>query len=262
MTKLILISDPHVVTEGRTARGVDTATRLAQAIADINRRHTDAAGCLSLGDLADDGATASYDAFARLIDALRVPRYLAIGNHDHRASFLARFPATPSDTAGFVQQAIDLPGLRMLALDTVEEGTHAGRLCRSRLDWLDESLGEAPEAPTVVCLHHHPWRLGMAVDRVILRNADDLAAVIRRHPQVRLIVSGHVHRPASGVWAGRPFASLGATNYITEHHDAEKGETGTRLSQPVSYAVLTWSSEQMLLHHHHFAAIEATRPVV
>ena len=261
MTKLILVSDPHIVAEGRTPRGVDTANRLAQAIADINRRHADAAGCLFLGDLTDDGAAGSYDVFAQLVAALRIPRYLTIGNHDHRASFLARFPDTPSDAAGFVQQAIDLPDLRLLVLDTVDEGSHVGRLCEPRLRWLDESLDRAAATPTVVCLHHHPWRLGMSVDWAMLQDADDLAAVIRHHPQVRLIVSGHVHRPASGVWADRPFASLGATNYITEHHDAEKGETGTRLSQPVSYAVLTWDSDQMLLHHHHFAAIEATRPV-
>ena len=262
MNKLILISDPHVVAAGQTARGVDTAARLDQAIADANRRHADAAACLLLGDLVDDGGSAAYDAFARLIAPLRVPARFAIGNHDSRAAFRARFPDAPADANGFVQQTIALPGLRLLVLDSVEDGDHAGVLCPARLDWLEQKLGEEAATRTVVCLHHHPWRLGMTVDRTMLRNPADLAGVLTRHPHIRLVVSGHVHRPASGVWAGLPFASLGATNYITEHHEADKGDGPSRLSQPVSYAVLTWDKDQILVHHHHFAAMDPVQPVV
>jgi hypothetical protein len=43
-------------------------------------------------------------------------------------------------------------------------------------------------------------------DSVIMRPADRaaLAAVIERHPQVRAIVGGHLHRIAASSLAGRP----------------------------------------------------------
>jgi Icc protein len=43
-------------------------------------------------------------------------------------------------------------------------------------------------------------------DAVIMRAADReaLAAVIERHPQVRAIVGGHLHRIAASSLAGRP----------------------------------------------------------
>ena len=49
-----------IICQRQRAHGLDSSGRLARAVADINRRHADADGCLFLGDLTEDGATESY----------------------------------------------------------------------------------------------------------------------------------------------------------------------------------------------------------
>jgi Icc protein len=49
--------------------------------------------------------------------------------------------------------------------------------------------------PVMVCLHHPPLPVGSAwLDSVGLTNADELLAVLDRHPTVRLVLGGHVHQ--------------------------------------------------------------------
>jgi 3',5'-cyclic-AMP phosphodiesterase len=74
-----------------------------------------------------------------------------------------------------------------------------------RLAWLDEQLSADSETPTLLALHHPPLRLGVPVIDDLGLAAGDCAAVaelVARHPQVKRIVAGHVHRAATGVAGG------------------------------------------------------------
>ena len=53
--KFIVLSDLHLVSEGRTSKTLDTAMRLSIGIKAINSRHSDADFCILAGDLADSG---------------------------------------------------------------------------------------------------------------------------------------------------------------------------------------------------------------
>ena len=64
-----------------------------------------------------------------------------------------------------------------------------------RLRWLDATLSAAPHAPTLVMMHHPPFDTGIWwMDRSDIRGADDFERVVRRHPQVRRVIAGHIHR--------------------------------------------------------------------
>ncbi len=65
-------------------------------------------------------------------------------------------------------------------------------------------------------MHHSPLPTAMpGWDGANLIPAEDraLAEVIARHPQVRLIVGGHLHRVATATLAGRPVLS-GPSTYL------------------------------------------------
>ena len=98
---------------------------------------------------------------------------------------------------------VDDHPLRLIGLDSTIPGEGGGRLSAQGLEWLDRTLAVAPQQPTIVALHHPPFASGIVhMDRIGLANSDDLAAVIRRHPQVERVLSGHVHRTLQKRFAG------------------------------------------------------------
>ncbi|MCK5919791.1 MAG: metallophosphoesterase, partial [Methylococcales bacterium] len=105
--KLIVVGDPHIYKEAGKHRGVDTAVTLAQLVQHINAHHADAACCLFIGDLTNDGELEAYRRFNALIDPLLVPSLLMIGNHDNRGNFQTIFPQADKDENNFVQFTAD-----------------------------------------------------------------------------------------------------------------------------------------------------------
>ena len=103
-------------------------TAFASFIADINANHADAAFCVVMGDLVDNGQRKAYVHFRELLATLQVPWRLMIGNHDDRAVFREAFPEAPVNGEGFVQSVLDTEAGRMIFLDTVETGAKHGVL--------------------------------------------------------------------------------------------------------------------------------------
>ena len=95
-----------------------------------------------------------------------------------------------------MQYVVEGHPVRLIALDTLVPGQVGGLLCAERLIWLAARLEEAPARPTLIFMHHPPFVTGLqAMDAMGLEGKEELAAVIRRHPQVERLVCGHVHRP-------------------------------------------------------------------
>jgi 3',5'-cyclic-AMP phosphodiesterase len=204
-TVLVQLSDPHVVEPGRLLQDrIDTPALLSQAVARVCRLQPAATAVLITGDLVDQGSAAEYGHLRTLLAPLPCPVHLMPGNHDHiptlRQVFegLATLQPAP-DALGLgahVLFSLDLPGLRVVALDTAVPGQEYGTLCEARLAWLERTLAAAPHQPTVVAMHHPPFATGIGyMDRMGLREgAQALEALLRRHPQVERLVCGHLHR--------------------------------------------------------------------
>jgi len=218
MLKFVVLSDLHIVPEGRLSHGLDTFDRLTQAVRYVNDVHADAAFVICAGDLADHGEPAAYTRFATAISALTPPTYLTLGNHDNRPVFLDAMPEQMADPeTGCLDHVIDAQGYRVLVLDTSEPDLPgAGRLSTVQLTWLAGRLAEAPTTPVVIVLHHNIAPFGVQTDAIILENAADFADVVNRHSDVRQIISGHVHMSTSGVYRGLPFCTLSGAHYDIE----------------------------------------------
>ena len=182
-----------------------------------NRRRLDAvlAALLSLdpapdllivsGDLTESGTVASYKSVREALSVVPFPVIVAVGNHDVRATFLEAYPALRDDN-GFVQYVVDRFPLRIVVVDTLEEGRHDGAFCETRAAWLDAALAEAPDRPTLLVLHHPPVPSGIDWMTTAWGSpwTERLKTVVQRHRQVTWAVSGHLHRSMSAVWAGIP----------------------------------------------------------
>jgi 3',5'-cyclic AMP phosphodiesterase CpdA len=167
---------------------------------------------IASGDLTEYGDEESYGVLAHALSRCPMPVHLMTGNHDLRAPLSRVFPDTPI-VEGFVQQVIEGAELRLILLDTLEEGRHGGAFCEIRAGWLAARLAEAPTKPTLIFLHHPPQSVGIPwMDPApgepwIAR----LNAALDGHAQVIGLVSGHVHRSSHTSWSRLPLTICPST---------------------------------------------------
>ncbi|MFN7173245.1 MAG: phosphodiesterase [Thermaurantiacus tibetensis] len=228
------------------------ARRLAAVLARLAELQPDLV--LATGDLTEHGDGQGYARLRALLDASGLRFRFLVGNHDCRAAFAAVFPGWQADD-GFVHHAADIGGLRIVALDTLEEGRHSGAFCSERARWLEARLAEAPDRPTLVALHHPPVETGIAW-MTAPRNApwaERLAAVIARHPQVRLLVAGHIHRTMATTFAGRPLlvCPASAPQLALDLAPIDPAVPDGRpmvVDEPPGFALHVWDGVQFVTH--------------
>jgi 3',5'-cyclic-AMP phosphodiesterase len=254
----IHLTDLHMTPAGvPPLYGLDPGERLAAAVADITRRHgpgsdAPAAFVVVTGDLTHQGEPEAYERLRGILAGLPCPAHLLLGNHDERDAFRVAFPGAPTDAAGFIQQSVRTPAGTFLMLDTKIPGTHAGGLCRARLDWLAARLAE-DDSPVFLFLHHPPYRVGItAMDAIPLHDADALWEVLAPHSaRLRHLFHGHLHRPIAGSWRGIPSSSLRGLSHQVRLDFATRATTpGSH--EPPAYAVVRAGLDDVVVHSHDF----------
>ena len=203
---LAQITDLHVMAKGQLAYGrVDAAGMLRDAVAHLNRLDPRPDAVVITGDLADKGDPLAYEHLREILAVLQMRFFVIPGNHDRIAEFRRAFDDQPylSATGDYVQYAIEEFPLRIVAAHSVVPGRIYGRLDGEPLAWLERTLAEQPDKPTLVMMHHPPFATGLPhFDVVGMDEFAGLERVIARHPQVERILCGHVHRALQTRFAG------------------------------------------------------------
>jgi 3',5'-cyclic-AMP phosphodiesterase len=218
---LAQISDPHLGEP--PIGGVRPKKALREVLAAIEALPNPVDAILVTGDLAEHAKPKEYALARELIGGLGVPVHVLPGNKDDRATMRAAFDL-PGEPDAPLDYAVDMGPLRLVVLDSSIPGEDRGDFTPAQLDWLEATLAQAPEQPTILAMHQPPLVTGMPDwDSVIMTPADRaaLAAVIERHPQVRAIVGGHLHRLAVSTLAGRPVVVAPST-FVQARPDYER----------------------------------------
>jgi len=187
------ISDTHI--GGALVEGADpNLDRLDRVLAHLSGMARRPDLLLVTGDLAEEDAEAPYRMVRDRLGRCPFPAHVCLGNHD--APRAARQVFGGGDSR-FFHYVLDAGPLRLIVLDTVEEGRHGGAFCEARSAWLRGRLAEAPDRPTLVALHHPPidtgieWLTTSPAEPWLAR----LDAALAGQRQVVALVAGHVHRP-------------------------------------------------------------------
>ena len=206
MTRILQLSDPHIVPEGQLAYGVvDTAAALRDAVATFNR-DLPLFGPVDLaivtGDLTDFGTPEEYRRFREIMSALAVPYRVVPGNHDRREALRQAFAGESwMPASGPIHWSADLPDFGLIALDTLVEGAHHGALDPSALVFVQETLEGFAGKPVVVGMHHPPFATGiLPMDVNNLRDSAALRALLEGYSGETRLICGHVHRSTTALF--------------------------------------------------------------
>jgi 3',5'-cyclic AMP phosphodiesterase CpdA len=244
------ISDLHVRVPGKPLYGaLDTGFYAARAVAAIAVCRPRPDLVLVTGDLVEAGSPEEYAYLREILAGLPMPCRLIPGNHDARATMRAGFPEHGYlGSGGFIQYVEDSYPVRLIGLDSLDEGHESGRLCEQRLGWLEARLAAAPDRPTLIFVHHPPFLTGIQhFDGQALAGAEAFAAVVACYPNVERIVSGHVHRPMQARWAG----ALATTCPSSAHQfalDLTPGDKLDYILEAPGYQLHAWHAGRLVTH--------------
>ncbi len=228
------ISDLHIKPPGSLAYGrVDTAAALERCVATLNEFAPRPDFVVISGDLADTPTAEEYQHLKRLLTKLELPFAGIPGNHNSREMMRAALPQACAFPSGPLNQRVEVGGLDVVLLDSSVPGKPHGELDAPTLQWLETMLVSSPDRPALLFLHHPPFKTGIwHMDRQNLLNAGELAPIIRRHPRVRLIASGHVHRATLTMFAGVPTTICPAPNHAVDLDLAQLREPSFKVEPP------------------------------
>ncbi len=220
------ISDTHLPGERSPlyGSGADADANLAEMLDRLVSSGLRPDALLFTGDLTDRGDAAAYKRLRELVTpaaaALGCEVVWAAGNHDDRRAMRSELGLAGAGDEPIVEVRW-FGGMRVIVVDSTVPGAHWGEVPSSQLDRLEGELSTAAPQGTLLLIHHPPLPtvLDLAVT-VELRDQNALAAVLRGS-DVRGILSGHVHHPSFGTFAGIPVAVASSSAY------------GQDLAQPV-----------------------------
>lgn len=219
---LVQLTDLHVRIDDDVA-----ATALADAVAHVARLDPRPDAVLISGDLTDIPSAQAYDRVKSLLTPLEgLPLHVIPGNHDDREQLRAAFGLGGGAGEPIVLGARCGP-LRLVACDTVVPGSPAGSLDATRLEAVDAELARDTATPTVLAMHHGPGLTGVkAMDAIGLPAADRaaLGELVARHPQVKVLASGHSHRTTVTALGGCPVLICPST-YLQVELDLRENAT-------------------------------------
>ena len=192
--RLLHITDTHLHADpGGELRGVNTfqslQSVLGTALADPYRPEL----IVATGDISQDETAGAYENFRRILAPCGLPTLCVPGNHDAPGRMSEPLDEAPIQLGGVAVR----PPWCLIMLDSYVSGDHGGALSPAVLSQLRDSLREHRELHTLIAVHHHPLPVGSRwLDELGLRNVSALFDVLDDAPNVRAVLSGHVHQAA------------------------------------------------------------------
>lgn len=198
---LIQITDTHLGDQADFRLwGQLTLNACESVLADVRTRFPAIDLVLHTGDVTHDAGQPAMARLDGMLESLGALVGYTPGNHDAPAVL----PGAP--------RAFDVPGWRVLLINSRKPGAVEGWMDDAMLAWLDEALRQST-SPVLIGLHHPPVPTGTRwLDGIGLENAGALWEVIRKHARVRAVIHGHAHMEQATLHEGVLVLGTPSTN--------------------------------------------------
>ena len=246
--RIVQITDPHLTIAAGSA---DPAAALTAVLARVAALDPPPDRVIFTGDLTEHGAPEEYALFCAIVADCRLPMAAVPGNHDRREAFAAGLAGSGVVTGAlpFLNLAIETGPVRLLCLDTLDEGAPGGLLCDARLGWVADRLAADDDRPVLVFMHHPPFRIGQHfADASNCRGGERLAALLAGHPRLLAVAAGHTHMATTRAWAGTVGSTCPAVGWEAPL-DGPPGQPFALVPQKPAFQVHAWSESLGLVTH-------------
>jgi 3',5'-cyclic AMP phosphodiesterase CpdA len=220
--RLALLSDIHVKAEKTAiAREINMWDQFQRAVDEVIALTPRPAAALVNGDIAyNEGLPEDYVTAVEGLERVRsagIPVHLGLGNHDHRANFLAALPTDDRRVNAVADRCVSmvrLPHADWYILDSLDKTKLTpGVLGEAQIAWLAKSLDTSADRTAVVMVHHQPDDRPLE-KRSGLVDSAALLDVLRPRKQVKALLFGHTHVWEHRVEDGLHFVNLPTTAYV------------------------------------------------
>lgn len=222
--KFGVIADMHM---GMAVEGIEDEFKMTVSSVDLLRsavnefnKIPDLDFVVAAGDLTLDAEPWNLEILKTVMDELRVPYYVVLGNHDlspvpkprkfpgpppargvTRSAFVWAFQGHGYKGPEFWWSLDPIPGLHIIGLDTNVPGTWAGHVVGAQVKWLDQDLYSNRDKLTIVFSHHGfvPWHKDdesmkwKEYAQFVVDNAAEVRAIFDKYPEVSFLMGGHRH---------------------------------------------------------------------
>ena len=215
---IIQLTDLHLLSDAEACvRELPTWRTLKQVLDRLRQQEQQDYFLVITGDLAQDGERAAYERLEGWLQEWHDRCVVVPGNHDDR-SLLREVLTLPflssQDDPDAICFSLQVGDWRLIGLDTQVPGAVHGTLSERQRKWLQGELEQHTQQPTILFTHHPPFSVASSwADGIGLTNGEPFWQSISAHPQVRAVVSGHVHQDFSATNNGVLCLTTPATSF-------------------------------------------------
>ncbi|APB35290.1 putative phosphohydrolase [Gloeomargarita lithophora Alchichica-D10] len=260
--RFAVLSDPHITTPETHRHYPHRLHRLEYSIpileTTLERLAQQSLDFLLIpGDLTQHGEPANHAWLAHRLSQLPFPSYVIPGNHDippdPGAIAAAEFPRyyrqqgyRHTDELYYAQEIA--PGVGLIGLNSNQfdaQGNLIGRIDAQQWQWLETVLEAQFWPHTLVMVHHniceHLPNQSRSIlgQRYLLENRLELQQLLKKHG-IHLVFTGHLH-----------------VQDIAEEDDFFDVTTGSLVSYPHAYRLLTWQDNRLHITTERVTALAA-----
>ena len=189
---ILQISDLHILPESHnTLLGVNTEYYFNTVLDLAFKNHQAFDLILVTGDIAQDPCVKSYQRILARLAQTQIPCLCLPGNHDDLSLMQQVFNSEQVNC----QKQLLLQDWQIINLNSQIIGESGGYLDDNEINFLTDCLKQYPNQHALVAVHHHciptqsTW-----LDTMIIKNSPALLAIATQFPQLKLVVSGHIHQ--------------------------------------------------------------------
>lgn len=185
------ITDMHLFAGADgTLLGVNTNDSLTQVL-DLAKQNQDPDIVLLTGDLTQDYSIAAYQRVVNQFSCFQCPVHPIAGNHDSMVNMHRVFGNTYMNPNHF----IEFEHWVIILLTSHVPGKVFGRLEISEMEFLQDHLKKVGDRSVMIVMHHHPVPIGTKwLNPLGVQEPEWFLHTIHSHPQVKMVVWGHIHQ--------------------------------------------------------------------